>query len=183
MFDQDADEAFERAEDRAVKHQRIMLLAIRANVGRVEPLRHARVELERTALPGAADRIGQMELELGAVKGALAFEHRIVEPGFLERPFEVGLGAVPFRVAADALVGSGRELHLVIGKTEVAINQVEQRAERLGLADQLVVGAEDVPVVLGELAHAHDPVQRAVRFVAVAGAIFGEPDRQLACSW
>ena len=38
MLDQDADEALERAEDRAVEHQRMMLLAVLADVGRVEPL-------------------------------------------------------------------------------------------------------------------------------------------------
>ncbi len=40
--------------------------------------------------------------------------------------------------------------------------------------------AEDMGVVLRELAHAHDAVQRAVRLVAVAAAELGEPQRQVA---
>jgi hypothetical protein len=42
----------------------------------------------------------------------------------------------------------------------------------LGL--HLALGAEDVRVVLREAAHAHDPVQRARRLVAVAGAELGQ---------
>ena len=38
-------------------------------------------------------------------------------------------------------------------------------------------------VVLRELAHAHDAVQRAVRLVAVAAAELGEPERQVAVAW
>ena len=44
----------------------------------------------------------------------------------------------------------------------------------------LVLGAEDMRVVLGEGAHAHDAVQRARRLVAVAGAELGHAQRQVA---
>src|SRR3546814_11939732 len=44
----------------------------------------------------------------------------------------------------------------------------------------LVLGAEDVRVVLGEGAHPHDAVQRARRFVAEAGAELRQPQRQVA---
>jgi hypothetical protein len=42
MLDQDADEAFIRAEDRAVEHHRAVLFAILADVMRVEPLGQTR---------------------------------------------------------------------------------------------------------------------------------------------
>ena len=45
--------------------------------------------------------------------------------------------------------------------------------EVLGLGLDLVLAAEDMGVVLRELAHAHQAVQRAVRFVAVAAAELG----------
>ena len=41
------------------------------------------------------------------------------------------------------------------------------------------MGAEYVRVVLRELAHAHDPVKRAMRLVPVAAAELGKPQRQL----
>ena len=72
MLDQDADEALERAEDRAVEHDRAVPLAVLADVGRVEPLGQHAVGLDRADLPGAADRVGQVEFELGRVEGALA---------------------------------------------------------------------------------------------------------------
>ncbi len=180
MLNEDADEALERAEDRAVKHQRMVFLAILADVDRAEPLRHRRVELVRAALPGTADRVGQMELELGPIESALAGQHFIIEPSLLERGLEIGFGTIPLLIAPDPLVGPGRKLHLVIGKAEVAVDGVEQRAEPLGLLDQLIARAKDVPVVLRELAHAHDPVERTVRLVAVTAAELSEPERQLA---
>ena len=48
------------------------------------------------------------------------------------------------------------------------------------LGGELVLGAEDVRVVLREGAHAHQPVQRAGRLVAMHGAEFGKPQRQIA---
>ena len=64
------------------------------------------------------------------------------------------------------------------------------KARHLGL--DLVLGAEDVAIVLGEAAHAHDAVQRAGRLVAVAGAELAIAHRQVAvavqaqlntCTW
>jgi hypothetical protein len=42
MLDQDADEALERAEDRAVEHHRAVPLAILTDIGCIEPLGHHR---------------------------------------------------------------------------------------------------------------------------------------------
>ena len=72
MLDQHADEALQRAEDRPVQHDRPVLLAVLADIGRVQPLGQHEVELQGAALPVAADRVAQDELELGAVEGALA---------------------------------------------------------------------------------------------------------------
>src|ERR1044072_8909483 len=72
MLDQYAEEALERAEDRAVKHHRHVLLAVLAAVEGAEPLGHDVIELERAALPGPADRVGEVEFELGRIEGALA---------------------------------------------------------------------------------------------------------------
>ena len=44
----------------------------------------------------------------------------------------------------------------------------------------MVLGAEDVGIVLGEVAHAHDAVQRAGRLIAMYLAEFGELERQVA---
>jgi hypothetical protein len=44
----------------------------------------------------------------------------------------------------------------------------------------LLFGAEDVAIILGEAAHAHDAVQRARRLVAVALAELAVAQRQVA---
>ena len=188
MLDEDADEPLERAEDGAVEHHRAVLLAVLADIGGVEPVGQHAVGLDGADLPGAADRVGQMEFELGRIEGALA---RQFLPAILlgrpargdDRVAKLGLGLVPHRVGAEALVGAKRQLDRVIVEAEVLVDAVEQVAEALHLADDLVLAAEDVGVVLGELADPHDAVERAVRLVAVAAAELGQSDRQLAGSW
>ncbi len=51
--------------------------------------------------------------------------------------------------------------------------------ERCHLGLDLLFGAEDVRIVLGESAHAHDAVQGARGLIAVAAAEFGQPERQV----
>ena len=56
----------------------------------------------------------------------------------------------------------------------------EEVEEPPRLLEDLVLAAEDVRVVLGHLPHAHQPVQRPVRLVAVAAAELRHPERQVA---
>src|SRR3546814_6756504 len=72
MLDQNADEALVSTEDRAVEHHRAVALAILADIAGVEALGHHAVGLDRPALPGAADRVGQVEFELGRIESPLA---------------------------------------------------------------------------------------------------------------
>src|SRR5436190_6423127 len=178
VLDQDAKKTLERAEDGAVEHQWMMLLAVSADIGRIEPLGHLRVELQGSTLPGSANGVLQMKFKLGPVECALSRQHFINKAGLLERRFEVRLGPVPLLVAADPLVRPGSEFHLVIGEAKVAIDLVEQGAKGFGLFNQLFVRAEDMGVVLRELTDAHDAVERAVRLVAVAAPKFSETERQ-----
>ena len=65
-------------------------------------------------------------------------------------------------------------------EAEVAVDRGQQFDEPHRLGGDLLLGAEDVRIVLGERAHPHDAVQRAGRLVAVAGAELRQPQRQLA---
>jgi hypothetical protein len=69
VLDQDAQEPFERAEDRAVEHDGAVRLPVLAHVGQVEVLGLREVALDRSELPGAAERVLDDEVDLGAVEG------------------------------------------------------------------------------------------------------------------
>src|SRR3546814_4755246 len=88
---------------------------------------------------------------------------RVVEAGCRAGILQRGFRLVPGRVAAGALGRTVGEFHLDISKTHICINSLQQVAEFLALRDDLVLGAEDMRVILGEVAHPHDAVQRAAR--------------------
>ena len=90
------------------------------------------------------------------------------------------LGAIPGRVVAQTLGRTQRDLDLDIGKAEIAVDIQCQAVELRDFRLDLVFGAENVAVVLRESAHAHDPVQRAGRLVAMACTEFAVTQREVA---
>ncbi len=77
VLDQQRHEPLEAAEDGAVDDHRPVLGVVRARVLQVEALRHLVVELDRRALPLAADGVGDVEVDLRAVEGAVALVDRV----------------------------------------------------------------------------------------------------------
>ena len=78
-----------------------------ADVREVEPLGRRVVELDRAELPRAADRVGDVEVDLRAVERAVAFLELVRLPGRLER----GLAAPPSarsHIASSPIRASGR---------------------------------------------------------------------------
>ena len=65
-------------------------------------------------------------------------------------------------------------------EAEVLVDREHQVVDLEALLHDLVLGDEDVRVVLREVAHAQQPVQRARRLVAVHLAELGELQRQVA---
>src|SRR5271168_2900934 len=104
MLDEYADETLKRAENRPMEHHRRVLGAVLADVTGFEPLRQHIVELMRAALPGAADGVPQMELELGAIEGALVGDPFHIHSRGPGRPLERILGDRPLFVRAEALL-------------------------------------------------------------------------------
>ena len=76
--------------------------------------------------------------------------------------------------------GPGRQLDDDLVEAEVAIDRKDQFVDLVAFFGELLLGAEDMGVVLGEGAHPHEAVQRARGLVAVHRAELGEPQRQLA---
>ena len=156
--------------------------AVLADIGRVEPLGKHAVGLQRADLPRPADRVFEVPFELGRIEGAFAGKLLPAEllrrhAGGDDRLAKLLLCLVPILIAAEAVVRAQRELDRVI-EAEVLVDPVGELAEGAGFLDDLVFAAEDVGVVLRELADAHQSVQRAVRLIPVAAAVLVETDRQ-----
>ena len=79
----------------------------------------------------------------------------------VQHPGHHRLGVIPHGVRADALLRSSRELHDDLVEAEMAVDRKDQLVDLVTLLGQLRLGAEDMRVVLGEGADAHQPVQRA----------------------
>ncbi|GJE70498.1 hypothetical protein CHKEEEPN_2036 [Methylorubrum podarium] len=186
MLDQDAGEALHRAADGAVDHHRRLLLAVGVDVAGVEALRQVEVHLRRAALPVAADGVAQHVLEFRPVEGALAGIDRGLDPprrlllDLRQHPRHDGFRMVPQGVGADALLGARGELHQDLVEAEIGVGREDQVVDLQALGGELVLGAEDVRVVLGEAAHAHQAVHGPRRLVAVDHAELGHAQGQVA---
>jgi hypothetical protein len=119
-----------------------------------------------------------VQVDLRAVERAVALVDGERQPARLERAVQRALGVVPQRVVADAL--SGRVESSSVGSMS---NRRRCRRRSPGSADlvlDLVLGAEDVGVVLREVPHAQQA--RAACRSARCGAAgpLGHPQRQVA---
>ena len=151
-----------------------------ADVFGAEAPRHLEIDLHRSALPRAADRVLQVVFDLRPVERAFARQFGPFDTAGAKRVAQCVLGAIPRRIVAEALVGAQRELDGDRLESEHPIDVERQLVERGHLGFDLRLGAEDVAVVLGEAAHAHDAVQCARRLVAMARAELAVAQRQVA---
>ncbi len=123
MLDQDAGETLQRAEHRPVDHHRRHLVGVLVDVERAEPARQVEVHLHGAALPVAADGVAQHIFELRPVERALALVQRPRPPGSFQRRHQGGLGFVPHRIVADALVGAVGEFDAHVREAEILIDR------------------------------------------------------------
>ena len=87
---------------------------------------------------------------------------------------------VPDLVRPHPLGRAVGELHAHVVEAEVPVDRQQELDDVHRLLGDLLLGDEDVRVVLREGAHAHQPVQRARGLVAVHLAELAEADRQVA---
>ena len=163
-----------------MQHDRPVPGAVLADIFGIQAFRQVGIDLQRAALPVTADGVAQHEFQLRAIEGALAgvqFEFNAGDgAGFAQR----ALGLIPEFIAADAGFRPVAELDAELGEAEVAVDAGQQLDEFGGFRRDLVRGAENMRIVLGERPHPHDAVQRAGRLIAVARPEFRHAQRQLA---
>src|SRR5688500_16205820 len=121
VLDEDRDEPLEAAEDRAMDDHRPMFGIICAGVLQIEVFRLHVIELNRRALPLAADRIGHIEVDFRSVERAVLLVDREPHLGALERRFQLRFGMPPCRLLAHMVVRHRRQL-CAEGQTKVAIH-------------------------------------------------------------
>ena len=182
-FDHNADEPLQRAQHRAVQHDRHVLFAILANIARAQTFGQHKIQLQRAALPGAPNGIAQVIFNLRPVKRALARQLFPLKTNRCQRIAQAALGPVPHRVITGARVGPQGQLDRNIVKAEVFINLRNQPAKRDRFINNLVFAAENMRVILRHLAHPHQPVQRAMGLIAVATPKFGHTNGQVAIAF
>ncbi len=179
LLDEHADEALEGAKAGAVNHDWALLGAVGVGVLELKALGQLEVELDGAALPGTAQAVLQVEVDLGAVEGAVAGVERVVDAHGFQGFLEALLGGGPVLVGAHRVLGTGGQLHPV-GEAKLVVvgrNQVGDIGDLLG---NLVAADEEVGVVLGEGAHAEQAVQGALELVAMVLAGLGQLEGQVA---
>src|ERR1700756_141907 len=109
MLYQHADEALDRAENRAMDHHRTFFGSRARGVRKLEALGQVIIELNRRDLPFPLERIGHINLDLGAVEGAFLRIYLELYLVAAERIAELGLGNAPLFFVAEVMLGHGRE--------------------------------------------------------------------------
>ncbi len=110
VLDVHPDEALEAPENRAVEHRWSMSGAVLADELETEAIGQHVVELDRSELPAAPDRVLHVELDLRTVDGALPGNGLEGQPGVAQRFVEGLLGEIPLGIRAHALVRTQGEL-------------------------------------------------------------------------
>ena len=72
MLGDHADKPLDGSQQGPVDHDGPVLLAVLAHVLQLEPLGHLHIQLDGAALPGPAQAVGEVEVQLGAVERAVA---------------------------------------------------------------------------------------------------------------
>ena len=83
MLDQHPDEALQRAQHRAVNHHRTLAPALRIDILQIKPLRLVEIDLNRSQLPLATERIRNEHVDLGTIESSFSQSRFILAAAFL----------------------------------------------------------------------------------------------------
>ena len=107
-----------------------------------------------------------MEVYLRSVEGAVPLVDDIFKTHFVKSHPEALGCSLPVLLVADMVLGHGGQLDMVL-KSEQAVDLVDKPYDALYLGGYLLVGHEDVSVVLSEAPYPHKTVKLAALLVAV----------------
>ena len=185
VLDEEADEALVRAQRGAMDAERRLQRVVAVLVDEAELGGHGEVHLVGGDGELAADGAPHLHVDLRTVEGRLVGHLHVVDARLDQDVADHVLGLLPeLRLVDELLAEAGgivrAEAHLILLDAEdLEVFQVHlvHRAELVG---ELFGGAVEVRVVHVHGAHAHEAEELARLLVAVVGAVFGQPQRQVA---
>ncbi len=163
-----------------MEHHGAMLVPVFADIFGVEAIGQHIVELDRADRPFAADGVLDDEVELGRIEGAVTLRDHRLDARRAGGGHHLRFGLVPELIRTGALFGARGEIDVIRLQPEVGVDGFRQRDEARRFRLDLVLSAEDVRIVLREGADAHQAMQRARGFIAVARAELGHAHGQVA---
>ena len=132
-------------------HNRTVFLSVFPGVFAVEFFRQLHIQLNGAALPGTADGVLQMEVDLWAVESAVAFVDNVIQMIGFQRFAQAFRGQFPGSVVTHGVLRTGRQFCMVF-QTESGVHFVEQFDYVGDFRLDLFRGHEDMGIVLGEAA-------------------------------
>src|SRR5271169_3740813 len=184
MLDQDAEEAFDGTEERAVDHERLVLGAVFGDVFETEARGKIEIELDGGELPGAADGVDQLDVDFGAVERGFAGDGFIRNVKLLHGFCKSGSGTLPVFGLAGVILRVGSvpvgELDFVVVKAKILHYGKREINAGFYFAFDLRGCAENVRIILRKAADAEQAMEYAAALIAVDSAEFGETHRKIA---
>src|SRR6516225_6918950 len=155
-----------------------MLAVVLAHISEIESLSRQVVELNGSELPLAADAVGNVEVDLRAVEGAVAGSDLVGQVELFEQVLENALEAIPEGVVPEPYLRPGGKLRGVL-QVDRLVDPIHQRDEAANLVADLLLLAVDVRVVLRELPNPGEAAQGSRGFVAVQDVLGVQSKRQI----
>src|SRR6266853_5288222 len=184
VLDQHAEEALDRSVEGAVDHERLLAGTVLGYIFEIEALRQVEVELHGAELPGTADSIHELDVNLRAIESCFAGHNLVRDVQLPQRTFQGVVGQVPLVFTAEETLFVFRIPGGKLGLELVEAEGLQHGKRKFEAADDfvfdLVGSAEDVSVILGKAADAQQAVHYSRTLVAIDGAEFAQAHRQIA---
>src|SRR6185437_14154229 len=179
IFNDNADETFQRAKNCAVQHHRHSTDIILSHKFCFQPLWHGKIQLQGATLPHTAYAVLERELDFRAIKSAFAKLQIPTELLIVQRRLQGSFCPVPLFFRTDSLYRAGRKLYQSLVKTEIDINLLQQVNKFYCFILHLRFGAKNMRIILREGPNSHDTMQRTGWLISVTRTKFRQPQRQV----
>ena len=113
VLNKDTDESLNRTIYYTMNHNWTMFLAILTNIGQVKLLRQLHIQLDSTTLPGTANRILQMEINLWTIESTIALINHIVQTTMLQGIAEAIGSQLPHFIGTHGILWTSGQFSMI----------------------------------------------------------------------